>query len=325
MKKRSLRRLKKAFSNLLPVVGAFLVIFGVFGLVFVQKPLQESQDIRPDASVGGQIASCNQACAQNADCNINFRCFKTEIGPRCRLATNPSSNTCSPATYNQAANPVATDKTATVQYPEKGDLIDPDLDNGLNNDIDSGPDIEPSAPLISAPDDQLGEFEPTPVPTPDLLAEEEQAVRLAAEQTAMDTLKNLLKDGQFSLPIIVLIAGIAILALSVFIHLLKSLFKRKPKPGPNSTPVGAATAAQKKNVGTPGGKNSSPIPVAERKPALQIPVTRPQAGLGHPHHLTLTPRLNDKAPFSSSGSMVERMKTKGIQVPSNETESGGQL
>lgn len=316
MKKQSLRRLKGEFADLLPVVGAFLVIFGAFGLVFVQEPLQESQDIRPDASVGGQIAGCNQSCIQNADCDINFRCFKTEIGPRCRLATNPSSNTCSPVAYN----PVATDKTTTIQYPEKGDLIDPNPSNGLGDDIDSGPDIEPSSPLISAPDDQLDEFEPTPTPTPDLLAEEKQAAQLAAEQTAMDTLKNLLRDGQFPLPIIVLIAGIAILALSVLIHLLKSLFKRKPKPCPNSTSVsvgGSTTTAQK--------KNSPPAPAAGHKLAPHIPVTRPQVGLEHPHHLTLTPQLNNKMPFSKSGSMVERIKTKGIQVPKNETESGGQL
>ncbi|MCB9813535.1 MAG: hypothetical protein H6772_03955 [Pseudomonadales bacterium] len=41
------------------------------------------------------IYQCNQNCNSNANCEANYRCFDTGDGKKCRLATNPSSATCS--------------------------------------------------------------------------------------------------------------------------------------------------------------------------------------------------------------------------------------
>jgi len=39
---------------------------------------------------GGNIASCNQSCSSNNDCQANYRCYQN----RCRLVTNVSSSSC---------------------------------------------------------------------------------------------------------------------------------------------------------------------------------------------------------------------------------------
>lgn len=41
------------------------------------------------------IRECNQSCNSNADCAVNYRCFNTGSENKCRLATNPSSTSCS--------------------------------------------------------------------------------------------------------------------------------------------------------------------------------------------------------------------------------------
>jgi hypothetical protein len=52
-----------------------------------------SPDPTDDPGIGGNpdIASCNESCAINADCDVNLRCYSGQ----CRLVTNVSSNTCS--------------------------------------------------------------------------------------------------------------------------------------------------------------------------------------------------------------------------------------
>jgi hypothetical protein len=53
-----------------------------------------SPSASPDASpaIGGsQVATCNESCSSNSDCDVNLRCYSGQ----CRLATNVSSATCS--------------------------------------------------------------------------------------------------------------------------------------------------------------------------------------------------------------------------------------
>ncbi|MDH5533051.1 MAG: hypothetical protein OEX81_01330 [Candidatus Pacebacteria bacterium] len=52
-----------------------------------------SPDPTDDPGIGGNpdIASCNESCAVNADCDVNLRCYSGQ----CRLVTNVTSNTCS--------------------------------------------------------------------------------------------------------------------------------------------------------------------------------------------------------------------------------------
>ncbi|NCN87684.1 MAG: hypothetical protein GW941_02180 [Candidatus Pacebacteria bacterium] len=52
-----------------------------------------SPDPTIDPGIGGNqdIATCNESCAVNADCDVNLRCYSGQ----CRLVTNVSSTTCS--------------------------------------------------------------------------------------------------------------------------------------------------------------------------------------------------------------------------------------
>lgn len=52
----------------------------------------------PGTSTSGDTASCNQDCQSNADCGINLRCYDLGDTQRCRLATNPASESCANVT-----------------------------------------------------------------------------------------------------------------------------------------------------------------------------------------------------------------------------------
>lgn len=235
-----------------------------------------------DSQTTAQIASCNQSCLKNADCAINYRCFDSGSGLRCRLATNPSSSSCSPYT----------EKIVTAQYPKKGG----DFENNINDNTNvSGS----SADQDNTQNSDIQETQPSSSPIPTPTPEEEMAARMASEQTAFDTVINLLKDGQFSLPVIILLVGIIILILSLVFHLVKSVFGRKPTQEP----------PRQNYQANKGESRPSSTPIQDKKPIPPPPPQRPQAGLEHP------PQLNGKANLASSNSMIERMKQKGIQVP----------
>ncbi|NCN03833.1 MAG: hypothetical protein GW942_02040 [Candidatus Pacebacteria bacterium] len=57
------------------------------------KTKQDDEDNQDQEEI--IIKDCNQSCSSNADCAVNFRCFNTGSGNKCRLATNPSSSNCS--------------------------------------------------------------------------------------------------------------------------------------------------------------------------------------------------------------------------------------
>jgi hypothetical protein len=58
---------------------------------------------------------CNQSCASNADCSsANHICVDTSNGRRCRLDTNISSTTCSPAGVTQTPTQVITPQALPV-------------------------------------------------------------------------------------------------------------------------------------------------------------------------------------------------------------------
>jgi hypothetical protein len=255
-KKVALRRLKKSWRNLVPVAGLFLFIFGVFGLMYVQKPLQESTSDLAAA----QVINCNQICKSNADCETNFRCYDTGVGSkRCRLAANPTNNLCAAA--GQVVQ-VATPKPAS----EKGTIVVTPVPT---------PDEIPYFPVETPID--------TPIPTltPEEI-EREAELRRLSEQTAMDTLLNLLQDQSLSLPIIVTLLGVLLLVVSVVAHFLKKLlgvFNRDqdddPKPPPKTKPAlfeGPAT----KNGQDREANQPPPRPIAPP------PKIRPQARLEHP-------------------------------------------
>ncbi len=59
------------------------------------------------------VSGCDGTCTSNASCGINQRCYNVGNGSRCRLATNPTSNTCAAANAgpNYSCNKYCADTT----------------------------------------------------------------------------------------------------------------------------------------------------------------------------------------------------------------------
>ncbi len=57
------------------------------------KEIQDEEDDQDEEEI--VLKECNQSCDSNSDCAVNYRCFNTGSENKCRLATNPSSSTCS--------------------------------------------------------------------------------------------------------------------------------------------------------------------------------------------------------------------------------------
>ena len=63
---------------------------------------------------GTTTVGCNQNCDSNADCGINLRCYDIDGSKRCRLATNPSNESCQEIAdqgLNFACNQYCSDST----------------------------------------------------------------------------------------------------------------------------------------------------------------------------------------------------------------------
>lgn len=73
---------------ILTLISILLIIFGALGLVVIQKPLsQQSFDTR---KLAAEIKTCNEACVNNAECQVNHFCYQG----LCRLADNPGHENC---------------------------------------------------------------------------------------------------------------------------------------------------------------------------------------------------------------------------------------
>jgi hypothetical protein len=109
----------------------FMVVVIAVGVVFSSQASTQQQALRSKAA-NYQIVGCNQACASNRNCEPNHFCYRG----RCRLASNPESEICSPDSpavsselkggdqnnIDEASNTdqAATDSSSTTQESESG-------------------------------------------------------------------------------------------------------------------------------------------------------------------------------------------------------------
>lgn len=262
------------------------------------------------AETAAQVASCNESCSTNNDCAVNFRCYNGD----CRLATNPSSSSCTPATQ----------KTVSQLYEGKGG--DTSDQSGTGN---------PALPDDST--DSANAEQPTN-PTTD--GQPDDTDRYNQEQTALDTLLNLLRDQRFSLPLLVLLGGIALLLLSLLIHLIRSVVNSRRQP-PGSDSAASKVKPEPSVVSAP--KTGAATTATSQKP-LEYPVkpqqglsVRPQTTVEH-HPVSAAPSVekeidkstddsaknnasedsqdsNTAAEKPTRSAMLERMKHKQITPP----------
>jgi len=140
------------------------------------------------AAAARTIQSCNQACSSNRDCAVNFRCYQGA----CRLATNPSSLTCTSA-----------DAGVVSEQYKKGD---------------PGASLPPTTSPI-----------PSPTPTPLVIEPEPE---YPPEQTAWDTFwVSLMKQWDKWLGSSNLILPIAIVLLGVILLLTVLVLALNPNKG----------------------------------------------------------------------------------------------
>jgi hypothetical protein len=226
------------FKNLIPYIGVLFVASGIIGLLFVQKPLQSSQDTRGEASTGNEnlLKSCGEACGSNRDCMINFRCYQGA----CRLAQNPTSSSCNDDTdvtqedtQDKMADETAEEKTAT----NEATVIDTDVDDSETN----GETQEVQAPV------QKGDNSLT---DPDLEFKKQQnalADKKAydgsydSDETVLGLLKSLIYNYESRLPFFIILFGIMLLLISIlatlFARLKRSKHRDKNKANNNSRKI----------------------------------------------------------------------------------------
>ena len=163
--------------------------------------------------------SCNTSCTSNTDCAANLRCHQG----KCRLVTNVSSSSCSPADSKSVSQP---------WYGGKGSTTDgttaPSKDAGGSASID----FEATAG---------GKITPTPTPTPVVTSTPQPTPKPVSgnDDSALNSVLGLLAERGIGLPVLLLGAGLLVLAILV-LSLLSRLGKKKkpslPTPPPTNTP-----------------------------------------------------------------------------------------
>lgn len=219
MKKNQVKiRLFKNLKLLTSFVGVLFVISGTLGLIFIQGPLNESQENRSKAST---ISGCGEACSSNANCDINFRCYYGV----CRLAVNPTSTQCTTApivapVVKPTATPTATNTPVVTdnQNPdeqEKTDVQDPPLKKGDD--------------VIPKTEDDYGDVEIIDPDISDIKVNTILNENVPVDETAFDLVLKMLKDKQQSLPTALILIGIGLIFVSLAILLIAKLLNNRSK------------------------------------------------------------------------------------------------
>lgn len=200
--------------------------------------------------------SCNEACSSHSDCDVNYSCYNGS----CRLAVNPSSSTCS-----------ATTTTTISDRYDKGSTE--------TQTATSAAVTKPATATDSADATVSAQTSPTPLPSPTA-----EPVAPEPEETAWDTLRNILNQPEAQLPLIVIGAGIGLAVLGSLAYAL----------------------LKKTGVRTVSTTRTSPPPAPATPPAPSMP--RPAALPPTP------PTQADAAASKTNNSMVDRLKQKGIST-----------
>lgn len=81
------------------VFAALVLIVSIVGVFVTSQATMQSQSVVGQARTAYPTVGCNQACANNRYCEANHFCYQG----KCRLASNPSSETCIPPNSNDSS------------------------------------------------------------------------------------------------------------------------------------------------------------------------------------------------------------------------------
>lgn len=262
-------------------------------------------------------ASCNVACSTNADCDINLRCYEGA----CRLVTNPSSSTCSAATAPTISSTYTTPKGGAGTTNEATD-DDETADDQTSQDEEKDDTATTAAvvrPTPSSLEDQMKK-------TSEEIAEENAVI---ANESALDVLLAMMKSPDSALPLIVIGSGIGLLILALIIIMVRKMAAggdstsrksastpqtpQKPEPTVTRTDLGTPLTTAR-SMTTPTASMPTQHTLQQQAARSQTVETKPPVD---PHTL---PPVPSSPSTSGDSSMLQRMKNKGITLPTSSTE-----
>lgn len=215
-----LETISQNFKNLIPYIGVLFVVAGIIGLLFIQQPLQTSQDTRSDASSGNDyiLRNCGETCTTNRDCAINLRCYEGE----CRLVVNPTSPSCN-ASDDTATEVAKTDETSETKE-------DTATNSAITKTEPTEDESQKTQDLPKKGDELLSD--------PDLEFKKQQnalAEKKAydesyeADETLLDLVRNLILNPESRLPFFIILFGVMLLVVAILAALITRLKKSKSR------------------------------------------------------------------------------------------------
>jgi hypothetical protein len=260
------------------------------------------------------IASCNQGCATHKDCAANLLCHSASGS--CRLATNPSSTSCTPASNNSVSTIYATKGATNGSGTTPGQSASPAAS--------SRPTTTPSVTQNGQPSTNTdGEL---PI----------------KDETALSALFGYVQDQlaarNISLPLFFIILGLVLLLIVVLISVLARLLGRSNHQPPIITPVGRdrdknkdtkyenklaerinslqenqqkSSTTTQTQTGQTGVSVPKPLPTSVTTTA-PAPTTTPSPLSPPPQAATTQPQPGN--------SMMDRLKNKEVATPLNQIQ-----
>ncbi len=205
-----------------------------------------------------QSSNCNESCQSNQDCAINYRCLDTNNEKVCRLATNPSSTSCSSTK----------ERTVSIIYDNQPET--PAIKKGDN--------------LI--PDTQL-ELNPHETQTVDK-STDANFNKVAKDETVFDLLKKMLKDNNYRLATFTAIVGLILILTAIIIASIKKIKQTKLKKSNKSSQ--SELKKTKKNSNNPKSLTTQLQPI--KIPTPPTVATPTSSKMKDSHHIKLNKQNN---------------------------------
>ena len=279
------------------------------------------------------FASCNQGCSTHKDCAANLLCNSTSN--TCRLATNPSSTTCTPATRTTVSN-IYSGASKSGSSTTKGASGSTNT-GGTTNTTGSTTGGQTASPVASSTPS------PTATPSTTVTRTETEDSLPIKDQTALGALFSYfqvqLAERNISLPVFFVILGILLLIIVFIISMLLRFLGGGGHQSPIITPVGAdrdrkkdtqyenklaekintlqqTQNATQKPQPLPTDKPAHPVQPMAAAPSQMVPP--PQAAVSRPAPMPQMPQSSQPAQSAGSNSnMMDRLKNKGVSTPNN--------
>ncbi len=246
---------------------------------------------------------CNDSCESNSDCAINLACHQGV----CRLATNPSSTSCS----NVQKKIVY--KTVYRELPAENNEA---MTKGGDKSQQQAMEASPGAMMIgeTAADEIEGEVEIPYQAAPVIEEDDAEASRQTEPQTALESLRAMLSDRGLSLSMLMIAAGSALVAIILLLTVIRLLTRnQKSKTRSQKMPPQSPQAQQQMQsleqriASLQGQSGQTPTPPPTPAPAPQQSVaSTPPVQAANP-----TPTANNPQPTTKS-SMLNRIKGQNL-------------